>query len=790
MEFTAENLENAVKLFYRSDSHQQAEAHQWLQDAQHSTEAWRFVWELLSPQRSPDVQFFAATTLHTKLMKFWHEVPEDHYEMLKKRILDAIISFAMGPKLVLNRLCIALSAFVLHTLPTHWPSAFEDLVNGFQPQYLPNVDRERIIWILLEILTVIPEEFQTTTLAASHRININQILQDVSKDILKVCGMCLIPAPTASFSMDHLTTYSNATRCAASWIQLGGLGIDECADVTSLLIDLTCFIYWNRSDPDGLVMEEMDLIEVTLEALVGIIQHPYTSRFKNHILKFSANVLSKFDKILEAERNQEETNKELVASLYGLITAVGESQSEVFIENLSNPNPEEKSISFQLLNSILKCTDLPGSYPVDELCSTFTFGFWFTLQDEIISMNAARCAQLLLIVKPYYRHLVCILLRKGMYPYDDNWSQEDQELFRCHRQDIADTFVHCYIVLNIEMLDILNTKLDEALRKTDEHGATRTIRWNELESVLHAYGAVAEGIESENLYIPKLMNTLGDIPFNEMNVKLMATALETIVFQDLSLVYKTGITTLKEDCKSLIPEIFRFILTVYTECPQSSIITVAKTMLILFNSEEEFLSVNQQLLREIVRTTLQMCSQYSTSNQLSEKTEVLEDFFMMLTVLTKKCPRLVATCGIDSSAIFQCAILCLIVPEVPTLKQISHYLVQFIFTSRETSQAEVVQAYGESLLLRILMNLGNTAPRSSVDILSDIILALNRKYCDDLSRWLNSLMSQEGFPSPRISARQKEIFIKTVMESKTNKRKLAECVLTFTLTCRGIMKDD
>ncbi|XP_074028652.1 importin-13-like protein cdm isoform X2 [Leptinotarsa decemlineata] len=776
--------------------------------------------------------------------------------------------------------------------------------------------------------------------------------------------MCLIPAPTASFSMDHLTTYSNATRCAASWIQLGGLGIDECADVTSLLIDLTCFIYWNRSDPDGLVMEEMDLIEVTLEALVGIIQHPYTSRFKNHILKFSANVLSKFDKILEAERNQEETNKELVASLYGLITAVGESQSEVFIENLSNPNPEEKSISFQLLNSILKCTDLPGSYPVDELCSTFTFGFWFTLQDEIISMNAARCAQLLLIVKPYYRHLVCILLRKGMYPYDDNWSQEDQELFRCHRQDIADTFVHCYIVLNIEMLDILNTKLDEALRKTDEHGASRTIRWNELESVLHAYGAVAEGIESENLYIPKLMNTLGDIPFNEMNVKLMATALETIgdysewfahhpylldrvfplilsnlgntdvamsvtiavkdltfncqkflgpfadhilltsqnilsngnlklaerrrlmcivgqvlstlpidkimnylnviispsleelnklvneepspsvnnslmtrlklvsalfsslyienkeagqeqpvlvvmqktmplfqmiaekhrwsidIIEDLSLVYKTGITTLKEDCKSLIPEIFRFILTVYTECPQSSIITVAKTMLILFNSEEEFLSVNQQLLREIVRTTLQMCSQYSTSNQLSEKTEVLEDFFMMLTVLTKKCPRLVATCGIDSSAIFQCAILCLIVPEVPTLKQISHYLVQFIFTSRETSQAEVVQAYGESLLLRILMNLGNTAPRSSVDILSDIILALNRKYCDDLSRWLNSLMSQEGFPSPRISARQKEIFIKTVMESKTNKRKLAECVLTFTLTCRGIMKDD
>lgn len=52
------------------------------------------------------MQFFAATTLHTKLMKHWNEVPEDHYEPLKKRILEAIISYAMGPKIILNRLCI------------------------------------------------------------------------------------------------------------------------------------------------------------------------------------------------------------------------------------------------------------------------------------------------------------------------------------------------------------------------------------------------------------------------------------------------------------------------------------------------------------------------------------------------------------------------------------------------------------------------------------------------------------------------------------------------------------
>lgn len=51
MEFTAENLEKAVTLFYRSEALQQAEAHQWLTEAQNSPQAWGFVWELLNPLR-------------------------------------------------------------------------------------------------------------------------------------------------------------------------------------------------------------------------------------------------------------------------------------------------------------------------------------------------------------------------------------------------------------------------------------------------------------------------------------------------------------------------------------------------------------------------------------------------------------------------------------------------------------------------------------------------------------------------------------------------------------------
>ena len=42
-------------------------------------------------------------------MKFWHEVPPENRDELKQKILEKIIQFAGGPKLVLNRLCIAVS---------------------------------------------------------------------------------------------------------------------------------------------------------------------------------------------------------------------------------------------------------------------------------------------------------------------------------------------------------------------------------------------------------------------------------------------------------------------------------------------------------------------------------------------------------------------------------------------------------------------------------------------------------------------------------------------------------
>lgn len=84
------------------------------------------------------------------------------------------------------------------------------------------------------------------------------------------------------------------------------------------------------------------------------------------------------------------------------------------------------------------------------------------------------------------------------------------------------------------------------------------------------------------------------------------------------------------------------------------------------------------------------------------------------------------------------------------------------------------------LIYKTVSFLGSTTPRSSIDLLSDIILALNKKYCDNLSRWLNTLLTQENFPSPRISAQQKDTFIKIVLRyvsTKTISKKIPDLFL-------------
>lgn len=104
------NLEQAINLFYKSQSNDQAQLNDFLVSQQRDPGAWRWVWNFLDFSKSVEVQFFGAVTLHQKLAKNWQEVPQSMHNELKEKILQKIIEFGGdGTKLVLNRLCMSVS---------------------------------------------------------------------------------------------------------------------------------------------------------------------------------------------------------------------------------------------------------------------------------------------------------------------------------------------------------------------------------------------------------------------------------------------------------------------------------------------------------------------------------------------------------------------------------------------------------------------------------------------------------------------------------------------------------
>lgn len=54
-------------------------------------------------------------------------------------------------------------------------------------------------------------------------------------------------------------------------------------------------------------------MEVAVEALTAILQHPHTHKYRSHVMKHSSNILEKFNKILDAESASPDHNKVILS---------------------------------------------------------------------------------------------------------------------------------------------------------------------------------------------------------------------------------------------------------------------------------------------------------------------------------------------------------------------------------------------------------------------------------------------------------------------------------------------
>ena len=74
-------------------------------------------------------------------------------------------------------------------------------------------------------------------------------------------------------------------------------------------------------------------------------------------------------------------------------------------------------------------------------------------------------------------------------------------------------------------------------------------------------------------------------------------------------------------------------------------------------------------------------------------------------------------------------------PEQHPVKSAASFITNLINVSREVDPlVPIVNTHGEALFIQVIKCVGGDASRSYIDYFTDIVLALNKKYFDNLCR--------------------------------------------------------
>ncbi|CAB3981584.1 importin-13 isoform X2 [Paramuricea clavata] len=455
-------------------------AHKWLLEIQKLPQAWQVCWRLMQNEKAPEVQFFGASLLHYKITKYWSELPENQYEQLKSEIIRYVITFCNGTRIVLTRLCIALSAFAIQTMPRHWPNVVRDFVKIFEEA--SNMQRADLRPILLEVITVLPEEFRSSDFMSSRRVELRHELQSSVPVVVEVLASAL---------MSETSVKLQALRCLISWVQFGITLSDVDVLETSIL---SC-------------LKDDELFDTAIDVLVEITTCPESYKEPTYVRKYIKRAVEMGETLKTALLCND---GDKAVGLCRFLVALGETHSKIL---LSGSTPEDQQISTIFVSLILDCTNCPGYYPADEQCSEMTFTFWCSFQDEFEYAEPDVAAQYKQNYGSFYIGLTQVLLKKAQYPPDSEWSgynAEEREQFRCYRQDVADTMMHTYRLLREQCLNILHQKLSQALSDSETS-------WQVIESILYLIQSVSGYVEAtEDTYLPAILAMFPKIPSHHL----------------------------------------------------------------------------------------------------------------------------------------------------------------------------------------------------------------------------------------------------------------------------------
>ncbi|XP_024389574.1 transportin MOS14 [Physcomitrium patens] len=506
-------LEALQALYHHPDPSIRNNANQWLDDFQHTFDAWQISDSLLHDQSSSlEALYFAAQTIRTKVQRDFEDLPASAPTSLRASLMALLMKFRQGPAAVRTQLCLAMAALAVQMPPEEWGHAGvihwlgQEL--GSQSEAIP---------VLLELLAVFPQEANSYKIAVRperrrqfHREMASSVqyafdllsscLRDGSIQVREQVLRAFAAWMRFSFGISA-TTLASHPLVAAS---LAGLNSEETFDAA---VDaVTELIRFTVSGSPVDLSIHMPLVVVLVPQIMAL-----QPRFAATVKAAYAEKQAQQGVNVDPSQQGEEEDEEVTKGMAYLFAEIGES----YVDLIASGSSE----SLMIVEALAEVTSHP-----DDNIAAITFNFWhrlslaLTTRSELHGSAEGEAAidvereRRLATFRPTFELLVSLVSCRVTYPPGfETWRKDELADFKSTRYAVADMLMDAAAVLGgQETLRLLAQPLLQLAASARGGGSWD---WRAAEASLYCIRAIGKAVPArEDAYMPQVLALLSQLP--------------------------------------------------------------------------------------------------------------------------------------------------------------------------------------------------------------------------------------------------------------------------------------
>ncbi|XP_008644787.1 transportin MOS14 isoform X3 [Zea mays] len=349
---TATVKEALAALYHHPDDAIRTAADRWLQEFQHTLDAWQVADSLLHDESSNlETLIFCSQTLRSKVQRDFEELPSEAFRSLQDSLYVLLKKFNKGPQKVRTQICIAIAALAVHVPVEDWGAG--GIVNWLSdemkthPEFIPG---------FLELLIVLPQETSSYKIAARPERR-----RQFEIDLCSSANVA-IDLLTACMAIDQLK--EQVLEGFSSWLRFcHGISASELA--SHPLVHLALSSLNSGQFLEAAVNVTSELIHATVSHGAGTMaeQVPLIQILVPHIMGLKEQL---------KDPSKDEEDVKAIARLYA-------DMGESYVDLIATGSDD----SIQIVNALLEVTSL-----LEFAISSMTFNFWHCLKRNLIRRDS------------------------------------------------------------------------------------------------------------------------------------------------------------------------------------------------------------------------------------------------------------------------------------------------------------------------------------------------------------------------------------------------------------------